>query len=125
MVGDPTLNPLVPSPVVVASANELASRHGVADRCSFAVVDLDDGLPPGEPVDLIVCNMFRDARLDQAVTARLRPGGTLAIAALSEVDAEPGRFRVPPGELTTAFAELDVLGAEEADGVAWLVACKQ
>lgn len=112
------------SPVAVARAQDLANQHGVAARCHVQIADLDNGLPEGEPVGLIVCNMFRDAALDKAMITRLRPGGILAIAALSEVDAQPGRFRVSAGELTSAFAELDVLASDEADGVAWLVASK-
>lgn len=112
------------SPVAVAAAQGLAEHHGVVERCHVQIADLDNGLPDVKPVGLIVCNMFRDAALDQAMLARLRPSGILAIAALSEVGAQPGRFRVSAGELTSAFADLDVLAAEEADGVAWLVASK-
>jgi len=112
------------SPVAVAAATELAEKHGVADRATFCVADLDGGLPDGDRVDLIVCNLFRDARLDQAVMARLRPGGMLAVAALSEVGAVPGRFRVAEGALVSAFAALQPVASHEADGVAWLVATK-
>lgn len=103
-------------------ARDLAQRTGVADRCRFDVVDLDDGLPDGPPVDVIVCHRFRDPRLDRMLIERLVPGGLLAITALSEVGAGPGRFRVPPGELPAAFAELDVIATGEGQGDAWLVA---
>ena len=112
------------STAAVEQANELAAANGVADRCDIEVADFDGGVPPGFQVDLVVCNMFRDPSLDEAVGARLRSGGTLAIAALSEVGAQPGRFRVTRGELTRAFAALEVLASEEGDGVAWLVARK-
>ncbi|ANW64817.1 SAM-dependent methyltransferase [Mycobacterium sp. djl-10] len=108
------------SPVAMAQARALADAHGV--RCRFEVVDLDDGLPPGPPLDVVVCQRFRDARLDAAIVDRLTPGGLLAISALSEVGAGPGRFRVPAGELVRAFAGLTVEAAGEADGLAWLLA---
>ena len=109
------------SPVAISQADANADRAGVRDRCRFEAVDLDGGLPPGQPVDLIVCNLFRDPVLDDAMISRLVPGGVIAIAALSEVGAEPGRFRVKPGELPAAFAELTMLGADEGDGLAWFV----
>lgn len=110
------------SAVAMGHARTLAARYGVADRCHFDVVDLDDGLPPGPPVDVILCHRFRDSRLDGDVIGRLAPGGLLAIAALSEVGAAPGPFRAAPGELLSAFAGLDVIASGEADGQAWLLA---
>ena len=110
------------SPVVVDQARALALRSGVAGQCRFVVRDLDDGLPPGPPVDVILCNKFRDHRLDRSLIGRLAPGGLLAMATLSEVDAEPGPFRAKPGELLAAFAELDLIAAGEGQGSAWLLA---
>jgi SAM-dependent methyltransferase len=110
------------SAVAIGQARELARRSGVDERCRFDVVDLDDGLPDGPPVDVILCHKFRDRRLDQAFIERLAPGGLLAIAARSEVDATPGPFRAAPGELPTAFAGLDVIAAGEGQGQAWLLA---
>lgn len=110
------------SPVAVRLARELARRAGVADRCRFDVVDLDDGLPPGPPVDCVVCHMFRDRRLDRAIAERLAPGGLLAVAALSEVGAAPGPFRARPGELPAAFPTLEVIATGEGGGEAWLLA---
>ena len=101
--------------------DELALRSGVADRCKFEVWDLDDGLPPGPPVDLVVCHMYREPRLDRELVERLEPGGLLAMASLSEVGAGPGRFRALPGELRDAFADLELLAEGEGDGVAWLL----
>ncbi len=77
---------------------------------------------PGPPADVILCHKFRDRRLDQTIIERLAPGGLLAIAALSEVDAAPGPFRVRPGELPAAFAELELVAAGEGQGYAWLLA---
>jgi SAM-dependent methyltransferase len=110
------------SPVAIAHARELAQRAGVGDRCRFEVVDFDAGLPAGAPVDVILCCKFRDPRLDRAIVDRLAPGGLLAIAALSEVGASPGPFRAVAGELPAAFAGLELIGAGEGEGQAWLLA---
>jgi SAM-dependent methyltransferase len=110
------------SPVAVDLARALAARHGVSARCRFDVADLDDAIPIGPPVDLVVCHFFRDARLDAAVVERLAPGGLLAIAVLSEVGAGPGPFRVAPGELHAAFEGLEAIASDERDGTAWLIA---
>jgi len=112
------------SPVAVKLARELAVNSGVSHRCRFEVWDLDDGLPPGPPVDLVVCHMFREPRLDQLLIDRLKPGGLLAVATLSEVDAGPGRFRSRPRELRDAFVELETMAKGEDDGVAWLMGRK-
>lgn len=109
------------SPVAIGQARELARRSGVDDRCRFDVVDLDDGLPDGPPVDVILCHKFRDRRLDAALLARLAPGGLVAVAALSEVGAQPGPFRAARGELALAFGELDVIACGEGRGQAWLL----
>lgn len=109
------------SPVAIEAARGLARRAGVAHRCRFEVADLDDGLPPGPPVDVVLCHRFRDRRLDATIVDRLRPGGVLAIAVLSEVGATPGPYRARPGELLDAFAGLDVIDAGERDGEAWLL----
>jgi SAM-dependent methyltransferase len=110
------------SPVAVGQARELAQRAGVSDRCRFEVADLDDGLPAGPFVDVILCHRFRDRRLDHTIVERLAPGGLLAIAVLSEVGAAPGPFRAAAGELPAAFAELDLVAAGEGEGHAWLLA---
>lgn len=110
------------SPVAIEHARDLARRRGIGDRCQFDIVDLDHGLPSGLPVDVIVCHKFRDRLLDSAIVHRLAPGGLLAITTLSEVGAAPGPFRVGPGELPAAFAELDVIAAGEGRGEAWLLA---
>jgi SAM-dependent methyltransferase len=110
------------SPVAVSAARDLAAAQGVADRCRFEVLDLDDGLPPGDAVDVLLCHRFRDRRLYPAMTARLAPGGMLALSVLSEVGASSGPFRAPRGELREAFDDLEVIADGEGDGVAWLVA---
>lgn len=110
------------SPVAIDLAARLAAAHNVAETCRFEVHDLEDGLPPGEPVDVILCNLYRDADLDAALIERLKPGGLLAIAALSEVGGEPGRFRASAGELLRSFDELEILADAEEHGRAWLLA---
>ncbi|MEI7714806.1 MAG: class I SAM-dependent methyltransferase [Mycobacterium sp.] len=110
------------SSVAIGHARDLARRAGVGERCRFDVADLDDGLPAGPPVDLIVCHKFRDHRLDDAVLGRLKPGGLLALVVLSEVGAAPGPFRAAAGELPAAFAGLHPLVAGEGRGHAWILA---
>lgn len=110
------------SSAAIARARDLARRSGVVERCRFDVFDLDCGLPAGAPVDVIMCNKFRDRRLYQPFVERLAPGGLLAIAVLSEVDAAPGPFRAARGELPAAFAELDLIASGEGQGQAWLLA---
>lgn len=110
------------SPVAVKQARALADGAGVASRCRFEVVDLDYGLPAGPRVDVLVCNKFRDERLNRSVVERLAQGGLLAISVLSEVGAAPGPFRARTGELQRAFGGLDVIAAREANGAAFLLA---
>lgn len=110
------------SPVAIGHAAALATSAGVADRCRFDVVDLDDGLPHGGFVDVVLCHMFRDPELDHALVERLRPGGVLAVATLSEVGADPGPFSARAGELRDAFGHMAVLCEGEGDGHAWIIA---
>jgi SAM-dependent methyltransferase len=110
------------SPVAIDAAEALARRSGVEDRCDFIVADLDHGLPDGEPADLVLCHLFHDPVLAEALVDRLLPGGTLAVACLSQVGGSCGRFRAPPGELLRCYGSLDVLVHGEADGHAWLIA---
>lgn len=112
------------SDAAIAMAERLAEAHQVSATCQFAEWDLDLGLPPGEPVDLVLCHMFRDARLYDSMVERLLPQGLLAIAVRSEVGAQPGQFSAAPNELSEAFAGLDQIASHEGDGVAWLLARK-
>ncbi len=111
------------SPVAVELATELAQRAGVADRCRFEVWDLDQGLPPGPLVNLIVSHLYLPTTsLSKAIAERLLPGGVVAVLSLSEVGGDQGRFRARPGQLLKAFRSLQVLDHREADGIARLVA---
>ena len=112
------------SPVAIDLAGELALRSGVSDHLWFEVWDLDDGLPPGPPVDLVVCHMFRVPDLDRPMIDRLAPGGLLAVASLSEVGGEAGRFRARPRELRDAFETLKILAYDEGDGLAYFLGRK-
>jgi 2-polyprenyl-3-methyl-5-hydroxy-6-metoxy-1,4-benzoquinol methylase len=106
------------SVVAIEQAHALAA--GMTAR--FAVADLDDGLPPGEPVDVLLCHRFRDPRLYRSFVDRLKPAGLLAICVLSEVGGSPGTFRAAAGELGRAFADLEPIAAGEGCGQAWLLA---
>lgn len=110
------------SPVAVDLARRLAEQAEVSHRCHFEVFDLEHGLPEGPPVDLALCHLFRHPPLYRAIIDLVRPGGLLAMALLSEVDAAPGRYRARRGELLAAFGEMDVLVHGEGDGMAWMLA---
>lgn len=110
------------SPSAIEGAWALARSRGVA--CRFQVFDLDAGLPPGPPADVILCHMFRDPRLYGPIVERLAAGGLLAFACLSEVGVGPGRFRAAAGELKAAFAPLAAVAAGEGEGRAWIIARK-
>lgn len=112
------------SPVALAEARRLAAGYGVSGRCRFQLADLDLGLPPGPPADVVLCHMYRDSRLYRPIVERLKVGGLLALAVLSEVGAGPGPFRARPGELVAASADLSIIAAGEGDGRAWLLARK-
>lgn len=109
------------SDVAIDRARELAALHGVAERCRFEVFDLDEGIPAGTPVELLTCHLFSAPALDEAMRARLVPGGVLAITVLSEVGASPGPFRARPGELLERFSTLELLHHREGEGSATLV----
>lgn len=113
------------SPVAIDLARDYAHASGVGSCCRFEVHDLDDGLPDGEPVDLVMCHLFREADIDQQMIERLKPGAMLAVACLSEVGHGPGNFRAAPGELSRAFGGLNELAAGEADGRAWFIGTRR
>lgn len=106
------------SPVAIQKARSLAAAYGFGGRCRFEVWDLDDGLPPGDPVDLVFCHMFRDQHLYESMVNRVSPGGLVAIAVLSEVGGPSGDYRARRAELHDAFGHLEILDEGEGDGVA-------
>jgi SAM-dependent methyltransferase len=112
------------SGVAIAAARELAARQGLVGRCRFDVIDLDNGLPDGPPVDVLHCHLFRDARLDSPIVDRLAPGGLLAIAVLSPVGGSEGPYRTSLDELLGCFRALAVVESGESEGKAWLLGRK-
>ena len=104
------------SPVAIGQARDLARRCGVGDRCRFDVVDLDNGLPAGPPVD--------SHPLPPVPGPPPRPGGRPAPCTgrpAGDHRAErgrrhPGPLPVAAGELAAAFADLDVIAAGEGPG---------
>jgi SAM-dependent methyltransferase len=113
------------SPVAIEIAQEFVSAYPYGDRCSFEIWDLDRGLPPGDPVDLLFCHMFRPVGLYEEMIDRLAPGGLVAVAALSEVGGKAGPYRCEPGELREAFDALEIIDEGEGDGVARIMARKR
>lgn len=109
------------SDVAIGRAKDLAGVHGVSDRCHFTIADLDDGIPPGPPVDLITCHLFSAPALDRELVARLRSGGLLAITVLSEVGGRAGPYRAAPGALLRRFRSLEVHFHREGGGIATLL----
>jgi SAM-dependent methyltransferase len=112
------------SPVGLAAGSRLAVTAGVAGRIRWIAHDLDAGLPADcrGPYDVVVCQLFRDPPRYADLAAALAPGGVLAMTVLSEVDAGPGPFRAPAGELRAAFSDLETLLDHERDGEATLLA---
>ncbi len=110
---------------VAGPRQDMGRPISISQMLSLPVVDLDDELPDGPRVDLVLCHLphlFRDRRFDQAMVDRLEPGGSLAVAVQSEVGPGPGPFRVRPGDLLDAFGKLEVVVHREADGKAWILA---
>ncbi len=112
------------SPVGLAAGARLAAASGVPGRIRWIAHDLDVGLPTDcrGPYDVVVCQLFRDPHRYAELVAALAPGGLLAITVLSEVDAEAGPFRAPPGELRAALRGLETVLDREGDGEATLLA---
>jgi SAM-dependent methyltransferase len=113
------------SPVGIDLARQYVEGMRVAHRCTFTVVDLHNGLPPGPPVELVFSNLYWTPKLTRPLVDRLTPGGILAVSHVSEADVGPGEWRIPAGELTRAFtpiAELEILDDHEADGMARILA---
>lgn len=108
------------SPEALRLTTALAAAHGV--EVATVCADLDDGLPVTGPVDVVVCQRFRDPTLYPALPRLLAPGGLLVVSVLSTVGDAGGPFRAGPGELREAFGDLEVLVDEEGNGEAHLVA---
>ena len=117
------------SPVAIALVARAADEVGLAERVTARVVDLDDGLDRAildtAPYDVVVCQRFRDRRLYAPIVDVLSPGGLAIVTVLSSVglEAPAGEFHAGPGELTAAYAALDVdvVVEHEGDGLASVV----
>jgi len=112
------------SPVAIDMARRFVDAYRLGDRCRLEIWDLDDGLPPGDPVDLLFSHMFRDPALYEEMIDRVVPGGMIALAVLSEVGGQTGEHRAERGELIAAFGHLEVLDEGEGDGVARILVRK-
>lgn len=112
------------SGVALRSLAALAAGRGVSARVRTWIHDLDAGLPDalGAGFALVVCQRFRDPKLYAQLGQILSPGGLLAITVLSEVGGRPGPYRAVKGELSAAFAGLEVVASREAGGEAYLLA---
>jgi len=112
------------SPVAIGQARELAANAGLEANVNFTAASVEDGLASLDPdasFHLVLCHLFRSPEHYPEFMDLVAPGGVLAVAVLSEVGAEPGRFRAPAGELTTAFGSLTVTMHSEQDGVSrWI-----
>lgn len=117
------------SPVAVDLTNTAAARAGL-DTVDAIAIDLDGGLPHRpSPVDVIVCQRFRQPDLYGPMIDRLRPGGIAVVTVLSEVDMDTsaGPFHAPAGELRSAFTrdDTEIVLDVEAEGTASVVVIKR
>jgi SAM-dependent methyltransferase len=114
------------SPVALDLLARAADRAGVGGRVDTRMVDLADGLPADlGRFDLVLCQRFRQPSLYGPLVDHLAAGGVGVFTVLSEVglDAAPGPYHAPEGELRE-FAgrpDVDVIDHTEAAGVASLV----
>jgi SAM-dependent methyltransferase len=116
------------SAVAVDFARQHVNAMGVGGRCKFAVVDLNDGLPAGPPVELVLSYLYWTPELTRPLVERLAPGGLLAVCHVSEADVGPGEWRIPVGSLRKAFAaidQLEIIDDRETDGMARILACRR
>ena len=114
------------SEVGIGLVREAAQAAELGSRIDARVTDLDHGLP-GDigPVDLVVCQRFRDPMLYDPFVRVLRPGGIGIVTVLSAVglDGDPGPFHAPPDDLHDAFdrSDVELLRDVESAGVASVV----
>jgi SAM-dependent methyltransferase len=115
------------SDVAIEALHARAVELGLDDRIDGRVVDLDQGLPPELDglCSIVICQRFRDPKLYPQLVAAARHGGLIVITVLSRVGltVEPGPFHAAPGDLVSAFRDLDVriVTSVERDGEATLV----
>jgi SAM-dependent methyltransferase len=111
------------SVVAVDSVRTVARTHGVGDRVSAQLVDLDDGLDVvNGPFDVVLCQRFRRPELYPSLHGLLGEHGLGIVTVLSTVGADvPGPYHAPAGELVTAFAHATIVHSLEGDGSASVV----
>lgn len=97
---------------------------GLEGSCTFAVADLDLGIPLEGRFDLVFSYLYWQPHLTQQLVDLTTKGGLVAVCHVSEADVGPGEWRIPAGELHRSFASVgnfDVLDAREEEGVARLL----
>jgi len=112
------------SPVAIDMARRYVSAMGLEGFCTFAVADLDLGIPLDGRFDLVVSYLYWQPHLTQPLVDLTAKGGLVAVCHVSEADVGPGEWRIPAGELHRAFTDVedfDLLDAREKDGVARLL----
>jgi len=114
------------SGVAVALTNAAARASDVADLVDARQQNLEDGLPGDlQDFDIIVCQRFRNRRILEVLSRRLRSGGVAFVTVLSTVglDRSPGRFHASSGELVEFLtsADTEIVWDLEANGIASIV----
>jgi tellurite methyltransferase len=115
------------SRVALARAQAEAEARDLTDRALFAQVDLDRFRPPAGRFAVVLVARFLKRRLLRTLADALKPGGLLIYRtlnwrrALAEPDTPP-QYLLAPGELTRAFAGLEVLAHAEEGEMSQLVA---
>lgn len=117
------------SRVALEHAQATARQAGLDDRVLFAQADLDRYRPPAGMFDLIIVIRYLNRALFPALIDALKPGGLLIYATLNWLRAEthpdaPREYLLNPGELSTAFAALEILHDEQIGDHSELVARK-
>jgi tellurite methyltransferase len=117
------------SGVALAYGRAEAARQGVGERIQWLQSDMDHWTMPTAAFNLIAVFRFLDRRLYRAIPAGLRPGGLLFYETrhsgfLQRMPGASRDFLLQPGELQTAFANLNILYTAEDDENAALVARK-
>jgi len=114
------------SPVAIELTTSAAIVHDLTARIDARTHDLDAGLPDdAADVSIIVCQRFRGRGLYPQIAAALRRDGVAMITVLSAVglEAAPGEFHAPAGELVDAFttAGIQILASSEGAGAASII----
>lgn len=116
----------------LAAARAALAAAGLSERVNLMQADLDEGVPDRchGPYQLMCALHFRSPVLEQAIEAKLAPGGMVVATRLSVVGRHGAgsgpdpAFLARPGELRDLAdrCDLEVLEHAEGDGAARLVA---